>query len=57
MDKDVKVEPVIHYGRNLFNRNRKLITTAPQVDGLFVLDRAPESTKYTDIDHSCLLAL
>jgi hypothetical protein len=38
-----------------------LITTEPQVDGVFVLDRfldrAPGSTKYTAIDDSCLLAL
>jgi len=57
MDKDVKVEPVNHYGLNLYNRHGKLIATAPLVDGLFVLDRAPESTKYADIDNSCLLAL
>jgi len=62
MDKDVKVEPVNHYGLNVYNRHGKLIATAPQVDGLFVLnrvlDRAPGSTEYTDIDNdSCLLAL
>jgi hypothetical protein len=61
MDKDIKVEPVHHYGFNLYNRHGKLIATAPQVDGLFVLyqvlDRAPGSTEYTDIDDSCLLAL
>jgi len=63
MDKDVKVEPLNHYGLNIYNRHGKLIATAPQVDGLFVLDRvldrAPESTEYTDIDNnnSCLLAL
>ena len=56
MDKDVKVEPVNHYGLNLYNRQGKLIATAPQVDGLFVLDRALESTKYTNIDDSFLLA-
>jgi len=56
MDKDVKVKPVNHYGLNLYNRHAKLIGKAPQVDGLFVLHRAPESTKYTDIDDSCLLA-
>jgi hypothetical protein len=39
MDKDIKVEPVNHYGRNLYNRHGKLIATAPQVDGQFVLDR------------------
>jgi len=61
MDKEVNVEPVNHYGPNLFNRHGKLIATAPQVDGLFVLDRvldrAPGSTEYTNIDDSCLLAL
>jgi hypothetical protein len=39
MDKDVKVELVNHYGLNLYNRHGKLIATAPQVDGLFFLDR------------------
>jgi hypothetical protein len=59
MDKDVKVELVNHYGLNLYNRHGKLIATAPQVDGLFVLDhlRERELTEYTDIDDSCLLAL
>jgi len=62
MEKDVKVEPVNHYGLNLYNRHGKLIATAPQVDWLFVLDRvldrALESTHYTDIDNdSYLLAL
>jgi hypothetical protein len=63
MDKDVKVEPVNHYGLNLYNRHGKLIATAPRVDGLFVrdraLDRAPGSTEYTDVVNniSCLLAL
>jgi len=61
MNKDVKVEPVNHYGLNLYNRYGKLIATAPQVDGLFFLDRVldstPESTEYTNIDNSCLLAL
>ena len=33
MDKDVKVEPVNHYGLNLYNRHGKLIATAPQVEG------------------------
>jgi hypothetical protein len=37
-DKDVKVEPVSHYGLNLYNRHGKLIATAPQVDGLFIRD-------------------
>jgi len=63
MDKDVKVEPVNHYGLKLYNRHGKLIATAPQLDELFILDRvrvhAPESTEYTDIDniYCCLLAL
>jgi len=61
MDKEVNVEPVNHYGPNLYNRHGKLIATAPQVDGLFVLDRvldrAPGSTEYTNIDDSCLLAI
>jgi len=63
MDKDIKVELVNHYGLNLYNRHGKLIATAPQVERLFVLngvlDRAPGSTEYTDIDNnnSCLLAL
>ena len=49
MEKDFKVEPVNHYGLNLYNCHGKLIATAPQLDGLFVLDgildRAPESTE------------
>jgi hypothetical protein len=59
MDKNVKVEPVNHYGLNLYNRYGKLIATAPQVNGLFVLDRVLEweSTEYTDIDDSCVLPL
>jgi len=61
MDEDVKVELVNHYGLNLDNRHGKLIATAPQVNGLFVLDRvldrALEATEYTDIDVSCLLEL
>jgi len=63
MEKDVKVELVNQYGLNLYNYNGKLIATAPQVDARFILDRilnrAPESTKYTHIDNnnSCLLAL
>jgi len=61
MDKAVKVELVNHYNLNLYNSNGKFIATALQVDGLFVLDRvldrAPESTEYTNIDDSCLLAL
>jgi len=43
MAKDVKVEPVNHYCLNLYNRHGKLIANAPQVNGLFILDRAPES--------------
>jgi len=61
MDKDVKVEPVNHYSLNRYNHHVKLIATAPQVDGLFVLDRvldrSPELIEYTDIDDSCLPAL
>ena len=57
MEKDVKVELVNHYGLNLYNRHGKLIATAPQIDGVFFLDCAPESTEYTDIEYSCLLAL
>jgi hypothetical protein len=62
MDRDVKVEQVNHYGLNLYNRHYTLIATGPQVNGLFVLDhvldRAPGSTEYTNIDNnnSCLLA-
>jgi len=45
----------------LYNCHGKQIATAPQVDGLFFLDRvldwALESTTYTDMDDSCLLAL
>jgi hypothetical protein len=57
MDKDVKVELVNHYGLNLYNQHGKLSATAPQVDGLFVPDRALELTAYPDINDSCLLAL
>jgi len=59
MDKDIKVEPVNNYSLNRSNPHGKLITTALEVEGLFVLDRVldQESTKYTDIDDSCLLAL
>jgi len=62
MDIDVKVEPVDHYSLHLFNCHGKLIATETQVDGIFVLDRvldrASESTDYTDIDNdSCLLEL
>jgi hypothetical protein len=58
-DKDVKVDPMNHYSLNLDNHHGKLTATAPQVDGLFILDRVleRESTEYTDIDDSCLLAL
>ena len=53
MHKDVKVETVNHYGLNHYNCHGKLITTAPQVNELFLLDRvvdgvldqAPESTE------------
>jgi hypothetical protein len=61
VDKDVKVEPVNDYSLNLYNQHGKLIATAPQFDGLdvldCVLDRALGSTEYTEIDGSCLLAL
>ena len=56
MDKDVKVELVNLYGLNLYNRHCKLIATAPQVDGQFILNQAPESTEYTNLDDSFLLA-
>jgi hypothetical protein len=58
MDKDVKVEPVHHYGLDHFNEHGRLIATPPQVEGLFVLDpvQERESTEYTDIDDSCQLA-
>jgi hypothetical protein len=39
MDKDVTVEPVNHYGLNLYNRHGKLIATACQVNGQFILER------------------
>jgi hypothetical protein len=57
MDKNVKVEPVNHYGLNLYHRHDKSIATGPQVDGRFVLDRSPAPTESTDIDDSFLLAL
>jgi len=57
MHKDVKVEPVNHYGLNHYNCHGKLIAIAPQVDGLLILDTALQSTEFTDIDDSCLLAL
>jgi len=59
MDKHVRVEPVNHYGLNLYNHHGKLIATTPQVDGIFVQDRnlERESTEYTNIDDSYLLAL
>jgi hypothetical protein len=55
---------VNHYGLNLCNCHGTLIATAPQVNGLFlmdrVLDRTLESTEYTNIDNnnnSSLMAL
>jgi hypothetical protein len=59
MAKDIKVEQVNHYGLNRYTRYDKLIATAPQIDGLFVLDRVLEleSSQYTDSDDSYLLAL
>jgi len=63
MDTDVKVKPVNHYSLNLYSCHRKVIATAPLVDGFLVLDRvldrARESTEYIDIDSNinCLPAL
>jgi len=58
MEKNVIVKPVNHCGLNLYNSHGKFVATAPQVDGLFGLDRVLsctlESTEYTDIDnYSC----
>jgi hypothetical protein len=36
MDKDVKVEPVSHYGLNLYIHHAKLMAAAPQLDGLLI---------------------
>jgi hypothetical protein len=59
MDKDVKVEPVNHYGLILYNCHGKYLATASLVNGLFVRDRVleRESTKYTHINDCCLLSL
>ena len=57
IDKDIKVEPVNQYGLSLYNRHGKLIANAPDVDRLFVVDQAPESTEFTDIHDSWLRAL
>jgi len=57
MDKDVKLELVNHYILNLYNWFAKSIATAPQVDGILILNWALGSTEYTDIEHSCLQAL
>jgi len=58
MDKDINVKPVNHYVLNLHNDYGKLIATAPQAVGWFVLNQASESTEYTDVNNdSCLLAL
>lgn len=43
MDKDVCIETINHYGLNIYNPHGKLIATAPQIGGLFVLDRDMES--------------
>jgi hypothetical protein len=56
MSQDVTVEPANHYGLSLYYLHGKLIATAAQVNGLYILDGAPDSTEYTDIDDSCLLA-
>jgi hypothetical protein len=59
MDKYVKVKLLNQYGLNLDNRHSLLIASAPQVNGLFVVDRvlaaALESTKFTDIDNNICL--
>jgi len=56
-NKDVKVELVNHNDLNLYNCHGMFIATPPHVDGQLHVDRAPESTEYTDIDDCCLLAL
>jgi hypothetical protein len=38
MDNDDKVQPVNHYSLNLYNGHGKLISTAPQINVLFILD-------------------
>jgi hypothetical protein len=38
MDANFTIEPVNHYGLNIYNPNGALIATAPQIDGLFCLD-------------------
>jgi hypothetical protein len=57
MDKDVKVEPVNHYGLNLYSCHGKVISAAPQIDGLFVLDRVlqQELTEYPHINNRFVL--
>jgi hypothetical protein len=59
IDNDIKVEPVNHNSLNLCNRLGMWIATAPQVDGLCVLDQVldRELTEYTHIDNSCQVAL
>jgi hypothetical protein len=59
VDKEVYVEPVNHYSLDLYKCSGNLIATAPQVDGLFVLDPIPDWawTEYSDINDSWLLAL
>jgi hypothetical protein len=56
IDKDIKGELVNYADLNLDNRHGKVITTAPQVDGQYVLDRALELTEYSHIDDSRLQA-
>jgi len=62
MDKDVNVKLVNHYSLNLYKCHDSLITTAPEVDGLIVLEMVltwtVELAEYTDINNvSCLLPL
>jgi len=56
MVKGIKVELANHYGLDLHNCQSKLIATTAQVNRLCVLDqdldRASESTKYTNIDNN-----
>jgi hypothetical protein len=59
IDNEIKVEPVNYNSLNLCNRLGMWSATAPQVDGLCVLDHVldRELTEYTDIDNSCQVAL
>jgi hypothetical protein len=57
MNNDIKVEQVNYNSLNLHNCHRMVIVTSPQVDGQFILDRVLQSTEYTVINDSCMLAL